>query len=119
MYRIVDSQTTPVRVEMKKSSFCAPPKSFGFTIGNDGLTFCEAPEMAKTRTALDYAVDFLQRELTKKQMKFKKLRELAEEEGITKNTLYRAKTRIGITSDKGIWRLPTIDETINYLVNKI
>ena len=119
MYRIVDNQTTPVRVETVKSSFCPPPEPFGFTIGKDGLTFCEAPEEPKSRTAVDDAAEFLQRELAKKPMQYRILQQLAEEEGITKNTLYRAKNRIGIISETGVWRLPTIDETLNLVVNQI
>ena len=75
--------------------------------------------MPKARTIVDYAVEFLQRELTKKPMKSKKLRQLAEEEGITKNTLYRARDHMGIITEKGIWRLSTIDETLSSAVNHI
>lgn len=75
--------------------------------------------MPKARTAVDYAVDFLKRELTKKPMKSKKLRQLAEEEGITKNTLYRAKNHMGIITEKGVWRFSTVDESLKSVANQI
>ena len=60
LYRLEDGdQTSPVRVESIKSTFCAPPDPFGFTVTNRGLIFGEAPEAVRPVTQQDKAADVL------------------------------------------------------------
>ncbi len=108
LYRLEErDQTAPVRVESLKSSFCAPPEPFGFTIGERGLTFHDAPEEEGPQTAVDRAAEFLEAALEHHPEKFAVLLEKAEEQGISRATLYRAKERLNIVARDGFWGLPT------------
>lgn len=107
LYRLDErDQTAPVKVESLKSSFCAPPEPFGFTIGEKGLTFHDAPEEDRPSTAIDRAVDFLRAALESRPEKFAVLCERAEEAGVSKNSLYRARERLGVVAKDGYWGLP-------------
>jgi hypothetical protein len=109
LYRPNETNQSPTRVDMIKTNFCRPPRPFGFIIGNNGLTFCEAPEIPKLAKPIDRAINFLARVLADGSMKYNKLIGMAEEEGITKNSLYNARDLIGISTIAGVWSLPTID----------
>jgi len=101
-----DATLTAARVESLKSSFCAPPAPFGFTIKDDRLAFTEAPQPPKEETALDRAVEFLRAELRAEPKRFSDLLEAAEAWGISKNTLYRAREALRIVTVNGYWSLP-------------
>jgi hypothetical protein len=117
-YRLSDDMTSPVRVEIIKASFSAPGKPFGYTINQSGIDFHEAPKIVRPPTALDIAIGFLGEQLKGKgPVPAKELRRIAEEEGISKDTLYEAKRRLGVMSETDekdgrnkLWVLP---ETIH------
>ena len=109
MYRLSEDQTSVVRVEVIKASFCKPPEPFGFEIDENGLIFCEAPKVAKSMTATDVASEFLMEILANGPVKIKTIRAQSEDEGITTYALYTAKNRLGVVTIKGSWKLRTID----------
>lgn len=98
--------TKSVRVEVVKSNFCKPPRAFGFTISDAGLTFCEPPEELRDVTAVDKAAEFLSRELQESPQIYSALSEKAEPLGISKDSLYRAKGNLEVITVDGKWHLP-------------
>jgi hypothetical protein len=70
--------------------------------------------MAEDESALEKAIAFLRRVLSNGAMASEKVKELAEREGISRRTLWRAKSRLGVKSTKRvdgdeviwIWSLP-------------
>jgi len=107
VYRLVDDPMAPSRVESLKSSFGKPPEPFGFTITDDGMVFGDAPEEEKPMTMTDRAVDSLEAQLRRQPQRYTELLPKAEAEGISKNTLYRARERLRVFTLDGIWGLPT------------
>lgn len=99
----------PVRVESLKNSFGPPPKPFGFQINDGGLEFGDAPEEPKAPTAVDRAIEFLRVELREKPKRFGELLEAAEAEGISKDSLYRARRALKVVSTNGFWGLPVLE----------
>lgn len=94
----------PVRADMIKTNF-KPQPSFGFTLSDDGIDFGQAPEEAQEVTAVDRAVEFLQVELREEPQPYGDLLERAEPQGISKNSLYRARRRLGVVTVDGLWSL--------------
>jgi len=101
-----DPNNKAVRAEVLKASFCEQPAPFGYVLGNNGLTYVEPPQEPRQETALDRAVEFLRAKLRAKPMRFADLLEEAEAQGISKNTLYRAKDALRIVASRGEWALP-------------
>jgi RecA-family ATPase len=106
VYRLTDDASAPSRVESLKSSFAKPPEPFGFGITDDGLVFGDAPEEERAMTATDRAVEFLEVELRREPQRYSDLLSKAEAEGISKNTLYRARERLRVVTLNGLWALP-------------
>jgi len=104
------TQADVVRVDVIKSSFGPLPPSFAFRITDAGLNFCAPPSLPRPVTALDRAVEFLRVELRKEPQRFSELLAKAEEEGISKESLYRARRTLGVVSVNGFWSLPLCRE---------
>lgn len=103
IYRLEEDATVS-RVAALKSNFCQRPEPFGFTITDDGLVFCEAPEEEeRSMTAIDRAAEFLRVELRREPQRYSVLLSKAEQEGISHASLYRAKERLRIRSIDGVW----------------
>ena len=58
VYRLVDDQSSPTRVEVIKANLCKPPEPFGFTIDDGGLKFGDAPTFARKVTKVEIAQGF-------------------------------------------------------------
>lgn len=99
-------ESDTIRADVIKASFCKPPKSFGLVITDNGVAFTEPPEKPRQETALDRATEFLRAKLRDRPVRSAELLKQAEAEGISKNTLYRAKEKLGIVSVDGKWGLP-------------
>lgn len=101
LHRLEDGdQTSPVRVESIKSTFCAPPEPFGFTVTDRGLVFGEAPEAIRPVTQQDKAADLLLTLLKSGPVASSKLYEEAEGAGISKRTLKIAKKNLGVVANR-------------------
>jgi len=118
LWRLDDGdQSGAVRVECIKSNFCKPPEPLGFTIGNGGLTFGDAPEQERVETRLDQAADLLQALLADGPRRQTELQDEANGAGINWRTCQRAKEKSGIVArrvkdDSGVhwyWGLPHKD----------
>ena len=111
MFRLLNDQVSPVRVEVIKASLCKPPKPFGFTIEDDGLNFSDAPKFERKITKVEIAMDFLITTLADGAEKDSTvLRKRAAALGIKKRPLYDAADNLNIIKVKGMpWKLPTID----------
>jgi hypothetical protein len=96
-----------VRVDCLKSNFAKPFAPLGFEVSDDGVAFVEPPEEPREPTAVDKAAEFLRVQLRKGPQKFSDLLERAEAEGISKNSLYRAKEALSVVSVDGKWGLPS------------
>ncbi|MDI6696836.1 MAG: AAA family ATPase [Anaerolineales bacterium] len=94
------------RVEQLKSSFAPLSAAFGFEIVDGKLRFAEAPEVPREMTAVDRACEFLRVELRAGPQRFSDLLARAEAEGISKDSLYRAKRQTGVVNIDGRWGLP-------------
>lgn len=113
LYRLDENdQSGPVRVESIKSTFCQSAEALGFTIGDDGLTFVDAPEPVRIESQMDKACDLLKALLTDGPMLSTELMDEAAGAGISRATLYRAKDNIGVVARrdgkarKWSWALP-------------
>lgn len=99
------------RLRTLKMSWGPNPEPVGFTISNDGLTFCDAPEEAKKETQADKAGDLLLALLRSGPMRSTELQEEFEGAGISWKTAKRAKGKLGIVAvkkpDGWHWGLPT------------
>ena len=106
-----DAET--VRLEVIKSNWGARPKPLGFTVGNDGVVFCDAPCPPRTVTVKDQAAELLLNELTRQPQPQRVLLTRANDEGISEKTLRRAAKELGIVSkqrqDGWYWSLPGSD----------
>jgi len=121
-YRLKEADpTAPVRLEAIKSTFCAPPKPLGFTIGDGGLEFGEAPELEKPESQLDRAIEFLQALLETGPVPWQEIDEERQGAGISEPTLDRAKAKLKIVarregqkgvkgSGRWVWALPTVQK---------
>jgi len=101
-----------VRVECIKANFCKPPEPLGFTIGDGGLEFGEAPEQERIETQLDKACDLLRALLATGPIPSTDLQDEADGAGISWDTMKRAKDRLHIVARrdgkerKWSWGLP-------------
>ncbi len=70
----------------------------------------KAPMEDEEKTALEEAMDFLEKELARGPVAAKNLKKDARENGVSEKTLYRAKTTLKVKSDKEVygwtWSLP-------------
>lgn len=108
LWRLDDAPDAPVRAEVIKSNFGKPPTPFGFTVSDDGLSFCDAPEQDRPMTVTDRAAEFLRAHLRREPMRYTDLLEQAELEGISKNSLYSARYKLGVIPVNGEWSLPAM-----------
>jgi len=112
LYRLNGGIEDPVRLEIVKATFTAPPEPLGFTIGDNGLTFGDAPEPERTETQLDKAVDMLRALLVTGPVSSTVLQDEADGAGISWDTMKRAKDRLHIVAKrdgkerKWSWGLP-------------
>jgi len=106
-----------MRLSVVKSNLGPFPQPLGFAIGADGVEWCAAPEpkQDKNAPARGKAREFLEAVLQTKPMCFTDLKALAEEDRISKNSLYAAKRLLRIvevpdTTDpagrRKLWSLP-------------
>jgi hypothetical protein len=101
LYRLQENdQQGPVRMEAIKCAFCAPPPAIGFTITGKGLTFCDAPELARGESQLDRACDLLLALLADGPVASTELEDEAEGAGISWKTAKRAKVQLGIVAKR-------------------
>lgn len=108
LWRVDDDPDTPVRAEVIKTNLGKPPPPYGFTITEAGLKFCAAPEAEKPMTQTDKAIEFLRAHLQTAPKTPKQLVELAEQQGISRNTLYRAREKLSIPATGSTWSLPVV-----------
>ena len=82
---------------------CAEP--IGLTIGEDGVTFCDAPEAPRQETQQDKAADLMKALLRKGPRRATELQEECEGAGVSWDAAKRAKQRGGIVSfrKEGVW----------------
>jgi KaiC/GvpD/RAD55 family RecA-like ATPase len=103
------------RLSVIKSNLALKPKPLGFTVDDGRLVFCDAPEPPRHQSKLDEAIEFLRETLADGPVGSTQLTEQAEEAEISKATLKRAKTKLGVKSEKHdegwAWVLPT-DEAV-------
>lgn len=112
-----EGEDDTVRIEVIKSNFCAPPSALGMEISGGKPKFVPPPQVVVTGApAIQEALDFLREVLGGGPVEIMVIREQAEEQGITKNTLYRAKSKLGLEKVKVLrrwcWVLPK-EFTIN------
>jgi hypothetical protein len=104
------------RLSVIKSNLARFPEAVGMRIGDDGVTFDNAPEPPRAYTELDKAVDFLLALLKAAPRPSKEIEEEANGAGISSPTVKRAKRKLGIHSVKKeegwYWSLPQRDENI-------
>ena len=93
------------RLQVLKSSLGIKPEPLGFTIGEKGVEWCDAPQEAKKETLQDKAVDLLLVLLRKGPMRATDLRAEIEGAGLSWNATHRAKAKLGIVVVKreGVW----------------
>ena len=101
-----DPQTATVRVECLKSSFAYPPSAFGYSVIDNVAHFQPAPEVPRSETTIDKAAELLRVALRTSPQRYATLLEQAESQGISKNSLYKARERLGILVKNGLWSLP-------------
>ena len=98
------------RLSVLKTNLGAKPDPLGFSIGETGLEFCDAPEAPKQETQADKAADMLSAWLSKGPMKASELEKRIEGEGVSWKTAKRVKGRLRIVSvkkdDGWYWSLP-------------
>lgn len=86
-----------VRVSVIKSNLGPLPEPLGMVIGEEGLEFtAEAPAPPRRDSAVARAEEFLRAQLQQRPMCFGELQRLAAERGISKNSLYRARQKMGL-----------------------
>lgn len=87
----------------------------GFTIGSNGLTFCDAPMKPHQETQADRAGDLLRTLLRKEPMRSTEVQEEIESAGLSWDAAKRAKRSLGIVATRrdGVWwwGLPAIEPT--------
>jgi len=95
LYRL-GSIEDPVRVEIVKATFTAPPEPLGFSISSDGLTFGDPPEPERIETLEEKAADLLQALLADGPLSSTVLKDEANGAGMSWRTMQRAKDKLGI-----------------------
>ena len=102
------------RLHMLKTNLGVKPEPLGFTIGDKGVAFCDAPEAVRTETVVDKAGDLLLSLLDREPMKHSKIKTEAQGAGISWRAIERAKKRLRIVATKRVdgwwWGLPSKEE---------
>lgn len=99
----------PVRVRSLKSNFAKKPDPFGFRLDGGGFELCDVPEAAHSKLKVEYGADFLRDVLSDGPLPPKRIFELGDAEGFNETLLRRAQVRIGVISDDGRWKLPSLN----------
>lgn len=99
------AQPNRKRLEQLKNNLSRFPKPVGFTIGDHGINFGEAPEAPKKETAVDRAAELLYTLLAAQPMESKEIEEQAKGAGISHRSIYEAKKRLGIVAirKENVW----------------
>ena len=104
----------PRRLSVIKSNLARFPDPIGFTFGDDGLTFGQAPEMPKPETQEARAKDLLRALLADGPMETTQLEQEAKGAGVSMETMRRAKDDLAIKprrdgkTGKWSWALPAV-----------
>ena len=104
-----------MRLQVIKSNLAKFPKPLGMNIGDAGVKFGLSPEEPKIETQLDKAIDMLKTLLDKEPLQQSEVTKETEGAGLSRNTVYRAKSKLGIVSIKQsdghwYWSLPALGE---------
>lgn len=100
------------RLQVIESNLAIKPPPVGFQISDEGITWLpEAPQIPKVETQLDKAKDMLLAYLHKAPMRTTELEEKAQDQGISWDTMKRAKKALRIVAVKKqdgrwYWSLP-------------
>lgn len=98
------------RIHLLEGNFSTDVEPLGFTIDNDGVHFCDAPEVKKAVSLLDTARSFLKSLLADGPVPVKAIEEEAECVGLSWATVKRAKQSLKIPDAKlngrSHWALP-------------
>jgi hypothetical protein len=86
------------RIKSLKLNLGKKPKNLGFTFGDRGLIWTDAPEPIKEETQTDKAIDLLRQTLGKEPVLAKDVFEQADHIGVSKETVKRAKKTLSIVS---------------------
>lgn len=102
------------RLSVIKNNLARFAEPIGLRVGENGVTFGDAPEPPKQETLQDQAADFLMSILAKGPVPSSKIQEEIEQAGLSWPAAKQAKKKMGIVSVKpgGIWHwsLPQKDE---------
>jgi hypothetical protein len=106
-----DPKSDWCRLRMLKENLGLKPKPIGFRVTGQGLEFGMAPERPKKETVKDRAMQFLLAKMEPgRQYRAAELIEYADQQGISKDALHRARADLGIepakTKEGWIWKLP-------------
>ena len=88
------------RIKSLKLNLGKKPENLGFTFGDCGLIWTDAPELIKEETQTDKAIDLLRHTLEKGPMLAKDVFDQADQIGVSKETVKRAKKALSIGSFK-------------------
>ncbi len=104
------------RLQVIKSNLGKFPEPVGVTIDESGVKFVDIPESLQAESLLERAVNLLLAGLGKGPRPAAELEQKIYSSGISRNTMKRAKARLGIVSGKNknnwFWSLPK-DDTEN------
>lgn len=105
------------RLDVIKLNLARKPGPVGYTLGDTGPMWGDAPEPAQPRRAADDAADFLRAELAKGARPAGDLREKAIAQGLSDYALKQARKEIGVENEKSrvpnggwLWALPPENE---------
>jgi len=102
-----DAEVAGIRVDCLKNAFVMPPDAFGFSVVEGVIRYEPPPDTPHTETTVDKAAEYLRASLRAEPRRFTVLLEDAVPLGISRNSLYRARDKMGIVAFKGTWSLPT------------
>jgi len=101
------------RLSVIKNNLARFPEPIGMRINDRGVHFGDAPEPPQTYSELDRAVDFLKEILASEPVPAKDIYDEADNLGLSKMTVQRAKKSLSVISlkkGKWVWTLPPFDE---------
>ncbi len=102
------------RLQILKSNLGLKADPLGFTIGDKGVAWCDAPREKRKESQVDKAADMLLAWLAREPVPQTTLQQKATTAAISKRTLDRAKQRLRIVSIKRpegwLWSLPSKEE---------
>jgi putative DNA primase/helicase len=105
------------RLQVVKSNLAKFPEPVGMTIDDQGVKFGLAPEVPKTDSVADRAVDLLMALLQDEPQSAKAIEDEFDQAGISIATMKRAKSKLGVISikdkDGWKWSLPARGEYEN------